>query len=122
MHPGKWEEFSIGISCGINVLEIFLPKRCKILFLACDKNIYTGTTGRILYPRLQSQKVNDEYLPSLSCYFKIAVSPGKRVRIKFDEFDFQEGIDSGIILNSPGNKTVIIIRGRPKTMLTRGGR
>ena len=43
-----------------------------------------------------------EYLPSLSCYFKIIANPEKRVRIKFDKFDFQPGIDKGIVLNSPG--------------------
>ena len=50
-----------------------------------------------------------EYLPSLSCYFKIAVSQGKRVLIKFQEFDLQEGVESGIILNSPGNILVTLL-------------
>ena len=71
-----------------------------------------------MYPRLSSQSVevfdengdtHNEYLPSLSCYFKINVSEGKRVRIKFDRFDFQAGVNSGIIINPPGNTTTINI-------------
>ena len=83
------------------------------LFLACDKAVYTDPSGsgRIVYPRLpsQMQEIFDEngesstvYLPSLSCYFKVLVSPGKRVRVKFDSFDLQDGVDKGIILNSAG--------------------
>ena len=58
-----------------------------------------------------------EYLPSLSCYFKITVSPGKRVLIKFQEFDLQEGIESGIILNSPGNDPAALLTVLYKTYL-----
>ena len=41
------------------------------------------------------------YGPNMNCYFKIIVSPGKKVKIVFKDFNLQSGVDYGIT-NFPG--------------------
>ena len=47
--------------------------------------------GTIKFPSESSTYAN-----GLNCYFKIEVSTGKKVRIKFTSFDMQMGVDYGI--------------------------
>ena len=67
-----------------------------MISLACDLPIYTepNDVGTIKFP--SDRDSGGMYGPNMNCYFKIIVSPGKRVKIQFKDFNLQPGVDYGI--------------------------
>ena len=67
-----------------------------MIYLACDLPIYMepNDVGTIKFP--SDRDSGGMYGPNMNCYFKIIVSPGKKVKIVFKDFNLQSGVDYGI--------------------------